>query len=368
MINYYEKYIKYKFKYTKFGGSKSEEISTTEENFKVFEKFNDDHKSYTKQPHVLYSKHPKCKNVYCIFEKISDHSELNEKYFNEKFDNFVFPNVKMKILNENKYIGMPLKSTKEIGIVDIRWLNFPWFIGSDSPYNLRKYFNTKLNIYFAYFVLLDDNYGETEEDKLYKWLNTPHIDSRYLIIQIMVYIFNEIPNAIHFYINNYFAEYENDPPYIWGNKIRALSYKNQSILLHSFSANILKQYFQIINIWSSPNDIMYKIIINTFILFNLINTNEKFKEDIDKNQSQLDLRREYNLLSPDMIAESTNYKKELEINFSKIPEILDKHDKYFFEIRMLFATGNHINFNNDTLDKLIGIFYSKYRLNFLKFK
>jgi hypothetical protein len=118
--------------------------------------------------------------------------------------------------------------------------------------------------------------------------------------------------------------------------VTALSYKNQSILLHSFSANILKQYFQIINIWSSPNNIMYKIIINTFILFNLINTNKEFK-DIDENQSQLDLQREYNELSPDMIAESTNYKKELEINFSKIPEVLDKHAEYFFIIRWLLA-------------------------------
>ncbi len=66
---------------------------------------------------------------------------------------------------------MSLKNTKEICIVDIRQLNFPWFVVTDSLYNLynlRKYFDTKLNIYFAYFVLLDDNYGDTEEDKLWR--------------------------------------------------------------------------------------------------------------------------------------------------------------------------------------------------------
>lgn len=104
---------------------------------------------------------------------------------------------------------------KRILNIKLRWINFTWFSCSQK-YNITQYPN--YDLYFAYMVLLDDDFGNTDEEKIEKWINTPYVDTRYLIIQMMVFIpYHEtkIPEtAIHFYINN---NNDFDPiSYIWG--------------------------------------------------------------------------------------------------------------------------------------------------------
>jgi hypothetical protein len=265
-MNYYKKYIKYKNKYNnikKGGGENDPEL---------FEYTENNH-SYTENTRIIYCKHPEHPNVYCFFEKLADANELTKDYYIKR------------IFNNLSRTSITLSDTNVVAKfkdgTQCRFIEHKMFLSTDR-FKLYKFanFDSNHDMYIVYM------YELPEDLSIIDFLSNTHIDIRYMIIQMFVWV-DKIKNyAIHYYINNGTVDI---PQVLWGDKILKKklddngnpvldeyknsilinNYKSQSMILHTFSAYVIINYiFNCINtdeksvfIASYPLSNMYNIIL-----------------------------------------------------------------------------------------------------------
>jgi hypothetical protein len=257
------KYLKYKLKYLNikkffniYGGG-------LEDNIKILnsELYNSEF-MYTFIPEVYYSKHPIFPNLYMICEKLVDSSEFGENGLDREFI--------------QKRTKQDLKNLEEDNTrfdFSIRWFNYKYFHRISSIYSITK--TDEYNVYISYIVDLQDYDGD-ELEKIKTWIEKPVVDIKKLIIQKYLWIrksTSNIPVAIHFFIRNRQEMDKLTPKWgldeitikkdSFGDDIEISKYPHQSIILHGFSACVLKKFFTHIQfVWSSPNNSMYNIFKN----------------------------------------------------------------------------------------------------------
>lgn len=158
---------------------------------------------FTQNPLVIYSKHPILPNVYCVFEKLADYKEIEQRPWEESFTQYSSSDVNQKYLKENDNLAMAKVLVKHNGFRNFpRWYSSTWFNQPSSVYNPRKYWDKNFTQYMVYMVLLNKE-EMTDNEKILDWLNTPYIDVRRMIIHMLVSVKNDTKIAIHFYISNH---------------------------------------------------------------------------------------------------------------------------------------------------------------------
>ena len=273
------KYLKYKLKYLNIKKSRNIYGGSLEDNIIRLESYNSEF-MYTTIPEVYYSIHPIYRNLYMICEKLVDSSEFG---INGLARDYIETKLGIDSIEISK------EDSKRFDF-NIRWFNYKYFCNASNNISQMTLSN-EYNVYISYIVDLEDYRGD-ELSKIKSWIEEPIVNIKKLIIQKYLWIRkleSKIPVAIHFFIRNR-NEIEKLHPK-WGiDEIHdgKLKYPHQSIILHGFSACILKKFFTHIKfVWSSPSEIMYNILKKTKDILD----EDILDEDIlhDKTLSSIDI-------------------------------------------------------------------------------